>query len=244
MPEITDPVLAEKVERYKEEHKPEGPKRQRRIVIECEMRMDFGEPKMPKIVGYAAVFNQPTHLWGDFYEQVAPGAFRDVIESGDDIYALLNHDPSLAFASTRSQTLHLGEDEHGLKYEIYPIPEIDTAQRVKSLIRQGIIHKSSFGFNIEEERNEKRTEGKGTLRTILKVKPLFDVSPVTYPAYQQTDVYVRMFAGEKEIAYVYEDTGRLVVESVAEHLQVEEVRLSDDELFKRFEDMKEKVLKP
>jgi uncharacterized protein len=163
--------------------------------IPDEVRMNFDDQKNPKIEGHAAVFNQRTQLFRGFFEQVSPGAFREAIGSADDIFAVLNHDESLAFASTRSGTLHLSEDQYGLKYEVYPIPEIDTAERVKKLIKLGIIRNSSFRFNIEDERIERLGDGKGLLRTILKVKPLFDVSPVTFPAYQGAEVYVRMNAG-------------------------------------------------
>jgi len=72
---------------------------------------------------------------------------------------------------------------------------MDTAERVKKLIKLGIIRHSSFRFNIEDERIERLGDGKGLLRTILKVKPLFDVSPVMSPAYQGAEVYLRMNAG-------------------------------------------------
>ena len=156
-----------------------------------EMRVVRKEGDAPKIVGHAAVFDSPTMiggLFGGFTEEVAPGAFKDSI-SEDDIRALFNHDPNIVLGRNKAGTLDLSEDEKGLRYEIRP-PETQGAKDVMESIERGDITGSSFGFYVEKEEWEKTEKGEPDKRRLLKVK-LFDVSPVTFPAYDDTDVAKR-----------------------------------------------------
>jgi uncharacterized protein len=145
------------------------------------------------ISGYAAVFNQETiigsSMWG-FREQIALGAFDDAIKT-DDVRALFNHDPNILLGRTESGTLRLKTDKKGLRYEV-DLPDTAQAKDVRTLIQRGDVSGSSFGFVVEEDEwDEKEVKkGKLPLRTIKKAS-LFDVSPVTYPAYPQTSVSAR-----------------------------------------------------
>jgi HK97 family phage prohead protease len=225
----------DKAKAWVKDHKKSSPNRPERRCIEYPVRMNFDTGRQPKVEGYAAVFNTRTELFPGFYEEVASGAFTDAIRS-TDIYALWNHNPSDVLGNTGAETLRLSEDEHGLKYEIIP-PDTTLGRDLQVLIKRGDIRKSSFGFNIDDEKVTKLDNGKSVLRTILRVKPLFDVSPVTYPAYKETDVHVRMIAGEKEIAYLFEDTDQLIVNPIGIDQPVRE-ELSDDNLFKQIEELR------
>lgn len=147
---------------------------------------------VPTLVGHAAVFNRDSELIaGSFIERIAPGAFRESIAKGDDVRALINHDPSLILARTVSKTLLLREDQHGLYVEIQ-IPRTTYAQDLVESTKRGDISQMSFGFTVSPggERWERSPNGGPDIRTLLSVR-LFDVSPVTYPAYPDTDVAVR-----------------------------------------------------
>lgn len=147
---------------------------------------------VPTLVGHAAVFNRDSELIaGSFIERIAPGAFRESIAKGDDVRALINHDPSLILARTISRTLLLREDQHGLYVEIQ-IPKTTYAQDLLESTKRGDISQMSFGFTVSPggERWERGQNGAPDIRTLLSVR-LFDVSPVTYPAYPDTDVAVR-----------------------------------------------------
>ena len=144
------------------------------------------------ISGYAAVFNKETVIggaWG-FREQVDPHAFDDAI-GRDDVRALFNHDPNFLLGRTKSGTLRLKVDKKGLRYEV-DLPDTAQARDVRELIRRGDVSGSSFGFSVEgDEWDEAQVKaGKLPLRTLTKLA-LFDVSPVTYPAYPQTSVSAR-----------------------------------------------------
>lgn len=139
-----------------------------------------------KVSGYAAVFNQRANIGDMFEEQIAPGAFRDAI-GRDDVVFLVNHE-GLPLARTRSGTLTLTEDSRGLLMS----SELDsTDPDVQALIpkmRRGDLDKMSFGFQVI--RQEWDESGDMPVRTINEAS-LFDVSVVTSPAYQGTDIGLR-----------------------------------------------------
>lgn len=145
------------------------------------------------IAGYAAVFNQETIIgggsWG-FREQIHPDAFDEAVKT-DDVRALFNHDPNYLLGRTENGTLRLRVDKKGLRYEV-DLPDTAQARDVKTLIARGDVSGSSFGFTVEADEWDEREvkQGKLPLRTITKAS-LYDVSPVTYPAYPQTSVSAR-----------------------------------------------------
>jgi uncharacterized protein len=144
-----------------------------------------------RVSGYAAMYNRETVIMGLWREQVAPGAFRSALEGKDDVRALFNHDPNVLLGRTKSGTLTLSEDERGLRYDV-ELPNTRAAQDVHEMIRRGDVDGSSFGFRIDDEEwdDSPTKKGKLPLVTIRKVE-LFDVSPVTFPAYPQTSVTAR-----------------------------------------------------
>ena len=141
----------------------------------------------PKIRGYAAMFDKLSLPLAGMREKIARGAFAKTIEE-DDIRALWNHDSNFVLGRNRSGTLKLTEDDRGLFVEIDP-PEAQWAKDLMESIKRGDVSQMSFGF-IAQKDDWLREDGKDAIRTLLEVK-LFDVSPVTFPAYPQTSVKVR-----------------------------------------------------
>ena len=132
--------------------------------------------------GYAAVFEEETDL-GAFREVIARGAFDDVLN--DDVRLLIDHNPP-PLARTTNGTLQLSVDEKGLKYRA-ELVDTQAARDLYAMVKRGDINQSSFAFTIEEQEFDQERE----LRTVTKVRQLFDVSPVTYPAYEATEVVAR-----------------------------------------------------
>lgn len=152
----------------------------------CELRSsDASAGQVPTIYGYAAVFNtRSTPIGGLFVEEIMPGAFDGVL--GDDVRALFNHDPNFVLGRTRSNTLQLTVDSRGLAYTITP-PDTQTVRdMVLAPMARGDINGSSFGFRVAPDGDEWRQEGELVVRTIHRFQTLFDVSPVTYPAYDES----------------------------------------------------------
>ncbi len=136
-------------------------------------------------VGYAAKFDQPSENLGGFVEYVERGAFSRSLKSRNDVMLLWNHDAGEPLASTRSGTMKLTEDEVGLRVEAR-LPQTTRGKDLAILLRDGIVGKMSFGFNVikdswNAEGNERR----------LKSVRLFEVSAVVWPAYTSTSASVR-----------------------------------------------------
>lgn len=151
-----------------------------------EIRADSTDEKL-YFVGYASVFNRVTDL-GYFVESVHPDAFNMALSRQDDVRALFNHDPNLILGRSTSGTLSLSVDEKGLKSKI-EMPDTTLGRDLKVHIERGDISQMSFGFYIEKEEKRGMVDGKPWFE-IQQVR-LFDVSPVTFPAYEQTSIEVQ-----------------------------------------------------
>lgn len=174
-----------------------APNREERVLdtTHLEFRAVEGE-KMPLIVGYASVFNEPSEIisdWsGKFREYVSPGAFTKTLKDGADVRALVNHNPDFILGRTKSGTLSLKEDGKGLWMEIHP-PEARWVEDLITTMRRGDIDGSSFAFQTIRDRWGTGKDDAGIEideRHLLEAR-LFDVSVVTYPAYPQTEAQVR-----------------------------------------------------
>lgn len=137
------------------------------------------------VVGYGSVFNTLSNELGGFREIIAEGAFDGRLE--DDVRFLINHD-GLPLARTTNGTLRLSTDEKGLKYQA-KVANTSLGRDLVELMRNGTINQSSFAFVVEDDSWEVR-DGVN-VRTINKVSRLYDVSAVTYPAYEEASVALR-----------------------------------------------------
>jgi HK97 family phage prohead protease len=141
--------------------------------------------------GHAAVFGKRTLIggkrWG-FWEQIEAGAFAKTIGEAD-VRFLINHDPNLLLARNKAGTLDLAEDDTGLATDA----QLDTRQTYTSdvviALERGDISQMSFAFEPIGWRIEELDDGK-LLYTLTEVR-LWDVSVVTYPAYEETDAGLR-----------------------------------------------------
>ncbi len=157
---------------------------ERRYFSAAEVRLK-DDDESNAITGYAAVFDKWSEDLGWFKEKIEPGAFARTIKNAD-VRALINHDPNLIIGRTRNSTLRLWEDDKGLGYEV-DLPETTYANDLRESISRRDITQNSFGFQtVEDEWSED-----GKRRTLIEVK-LFDISPVTFPAYKQTNVKIRL----------------------------------------------------
>lgn len=146
-----------------------------------ELRAD-GDGKT--LVGYAAVFDSPSEPlpWTEF---VRRGAFSKTIKDGADVRLLIDHE-GVPLARTKSGTLKLAEDETGLRIEASLDDANPDAAKLLSAMRRGDISQMSFAFETVKDAwsDDRRT------RELREVR-LYDVSVVTYPAYEQTMVQLR-----------------------------------------------------
>lgn len=158
-----------------------------RSIAVRELRAE-GDGAETKIRGYAALYNVLSDDLGGFREQIATGAFTRAAKE-DDVRALVNHDPSLIIGRTKAGTLTLRDDDTGLWFELTP-PDTQVGRDIVTSIRRGDIDQMSFGFRVAPGGDQWMWANGTALRTVKDVE-LFDISPVTYPAYPQTSVSAR-----------------------------------------------------
>lgn len=141
------------------------------------------------IEGHAAVFNTFAEIGPDTLERLAPTAFDRVLADNPDVRALKNHDPNLVLGRT-GHNLQLSVDGVGLRFRIDPLPDTQVVHDLREEMRQGLITGASFAFIPDEEIWEQAADDR-MIRTHVSVGGLLDVSPVTFPAYNETNVALR-----------------------------------------------------
>ena len=156
------------------------------------------EQKEKRVEGYACTFNEPYELynWGDYIvrEQIDPAAFNEADMS--DVIMQYDHQGRV-FARNSNGTLELSTDEHGLHMEA-DLSGTEIGRQLYEEIKGGYTTKMSFGFTVEEDKRE-ITENRElnrieVLRTITKVRKLYDVSAVSLPANDGTEISARSWA--------------------------------------------------
>ncbi len=162
-----------------------------------EVRAEQQSDQPTRIIGYGSVFNSRSEpLWG-FREIIKPGAFDDVLTN--DVRGLFNHDPNFILGRSAAGTLSLSVDERGLQYNILA-PDTQTIRDlvIAPMVR-GDISQSSFAFQLARDGDDWYEDDEGiVIREISKFSRLYDVSPVTYPAYQDADSGVRSMKAWQE----------------------------------------------
>ena len=138
------------------------------------------------ISGYFSVFNSIYQLWEGATESVAETAFDETLSG--DIRCLVDHETRLVLGRTKAGTLTLKTDSRGLWGEVRINPKDTDAMNLYERVKRGDVDQCSFGFRILDE--EFTDHGTSVHWTIKKVE-LYEVSVVTFPAYQDTSVSAR-----------------------------------------------------
>ena len=138
------------------------------------------------ISGYFAVFNSEYEMWPGAVESIADTAFDGAL--ADDIRCLIDHETRLVLGRNKAGTLTLKVDARGLWGEVKINPNDQDAVNLYERVKRGDVDQCSFGFDILDEEFEDR--GDSVKWTIKKVK-LYEVSVVTFPAYEETSVSAR-----------------------------------------------------
>ena len=138
------------------------------------------------VEGYAAVFNEDAVIGGQWQERIAEGAFTDAI-GRDDVVFLINH-TGLPLARTRSGTLELSQDERGLKMRASLDMSDPDVRAIVPKMKRGDLDKMSFAFVPTRQKWDDKE--KMPRRTIEEAE-LYDVSIVTTPAYDGTEIGLR-----------------------------------------------------
>jgi len=139
-----------------------------------------------RVSGYAAVFGEETNIGGMFTEEISRGAFKDAI-GRDDVVFLINHE-GLPLARTRSGTLTLEEDERGLYMEASLDASDPDVRSIVPKMKRGDLDKMSFAF---VPTRQSWDDSKEVPKRMIEEAQLYDVSIVTTPAYNGTEIGLR-----------------------------------------------------
>lgn len=153
-------------------------------------QQDKQQDKQPKeITGYALLFNSPSKDLGGFVEVIDPKALDGVDLS--NVIMLDQHDFSKPLASVKAGTLELTPDEKGLHFTATLDDSVSYANDAYQNVKSGNVDSMSFRFDVDDGGDEFTQDENGKItRTIKQVKDLFEVSTVTIPAYDDSNVQV------------------------------------------------------
>lgn len=142
------------------------------------------------VEGYGIVYDQRTEIFPGFYETIKQGAFTESL-SKREIKSFFNHDGGLVLSTTKSDpALVLREDTKGVYYES-PIPPTSYGEDLKVNLQRGNVKGSSFAFMVSEEGDTWTEEEDGSIHRVITKGEVFEIGPVTDPAYIQTDANLR-----------------------------------------------------
>lgn len=167
-------------------------KLERRSEFSAEIRIDG-----KNVVGYAAVYNTWSHDLGGFVETIAPGAFSRSLQSGRDVRALFNHDSAKVLGRQKARTLEVFEDAKGLGFSCV-LGETNFANDLRKMLDRGDVDQCSFGFTLDYDGGGDDwlppENAMAPCRRVLRSVNLFEVSVVTFPAYEDTSASLRGLA--------------------------------------------------
>jgi uncharacterized protein len=167
-----------------------GPERRFASLAGIEVRAATEQDASIGFKGHAAMFNKRSWIGPKkmgFYEEVREGAFKQALKRAD-VRMLLNHDPNYLLARNTSGTLRLTEDDKGLLVDADMAPT-SYAKDLAIVMERGDLTQMSFSFiPVKEEWSV--TDTGDDVRSLVELD-LYDVSPVTFPAYTETDAALR-----------------------------------------------------
>lgn len=161
--------------------------------IECKYECRFSQEgdKEEFISGMGIVYNSETEILPGIFESVRPGAFSKSLNRFNEIKSFINHDPSLILSTTRSTPpLEITDNEQSLFF-VSPIPPTSYGRDLAINVDRGNISGASFSFMIHEGGEVYSIDDQGNYHREIISAEIYEVGPVTNPAYQQTTVALR-----------------------------------------------------
>ena len=163
----------------------------RQIYSSSEVRAFKTEDEKMIVEGYAIVFNSESRDLGGFTEIISPNALDGALERNNDVLALYDHNYGQVLGRQSSETLKLEKDERGLKFTL-DLPDTQLGRDVFTLVERGDLKGNSFGFTVKKDKWSK--EDGNVKRTVEEIGNLYEISIVSLPAYDATELTKRGFS--------------------------------------------------
>ncbi|MDT0163826.1 HK97 family phage prohead protease [Bacillus sp. AG4(2022)] len=166
------------------------PKTEKRELDHSTVEIRETEDGQRTLTGYAVKWEMKSHkmgYWTRFREQFKKGAFTESLNK-EDQRALWSHDTSRVLGRTKNGTLRLYEDDVGLRFEL-DLPNTTLGNDAYETIKRGDIDGVSFGFSMRKQEWDE-SDPDNIIRTISQAD-LFEISPVSFPAYPDSQVSAR-----------------------------------------------------
>lgn len=155
-----------------------------------EVRADGDTEK--RVSGYGIVYDRETEIFPGYKERIRGGAFtKSIADTGAEIKSFFNHDPDQVLSTTRSEpALKLTENKSGVKFDS-PIPPTTYGNDLIINLTRGNVKGASFAFTVNADGDVWREDGNGVIHREITSATLYEVGPVTNPAYTQSSAALR-----------------------------------------------------
>jgi HK97 family phage prohead protease len=159
---------------------------------EIEIRSEGVEGEEQRYVqGVGIVYDKEVEIWPGFREKIRAGAFEKTLSAGVEIKSFFNHDASQVLATTKSTPpLELEETPTGLRFKA-PIPPTTYGNDLRVNLERKNVRGASFSFSVDEKGEILTRDEKGVLHREIVKATIYEIGPVTNPAYRQTAVGLR-----------------------------------------------------
>lgn len=186
--------------------------------MQMEVEEDKSETPSYRVTGYASTFNQEYILGENDEIRLIEKVDRNAFDNADESDVIMQYDHAgHVYARIANGTLELSEDEHGKRIDAY-LGGTEEGRKLYEEIKGGYTNKMSFGFTVDEWKQEERhgTDGKlEIVQTVARIGRLYDVSAVSLPANDFTAISARSRFDaevEKRMAEANEEAERIAKE--------------------------------
>ena len=168
------------------------PKEIRVINRNVELRASGSEDDAQDYVeGIGIVYDTEVEIWPGFFEKIRSGALSDSLKDGSVKKSFFNHNPSFVLSTTESDpALELKDESDGLRFKS-PIPDTTYGNDLRENLKRKNVRGASFSFDVDKEGEIITIDEKDNWHREITKATLYEVGPVTNPAYESTEVSLR-----------------------------------------------------
>lgn len=143
------------------------------------------------VEGIGIVYDTEVEIWPGFFEKIRSGALSDSLKDGSVKKSFFNHNPSFVLSTTESDpALELKDESDGLRFKS-PIPDTTYGNDLRENLKRKNVRGASFSFDVDKEGEIITIDEKDNWHREITKATLYEIGPVTNPAYESTEVSLR-----------------------------------------------------